>query len=66
MGIHGDSGGYMGLQGITGGYKGLRKPLFLARTSLDTFSWYILQKNLKLKKSPRFDENHGLTSLQKF
>ena len=48
-GLQGDTGGtrgYRGLQGITGGYKGLQKPFFfLAKTPLDTFSWFILHKN---------------------
>ena len=57
MGTQGVTWGYMGLQRVTGGYKGLQgatreyrglqritETFFLARTSLDTFSWYILEK----------------------
>ena len=58
MGILGDTGGYKGLYGVTGGYKGLQRvtggykglqgiagTFFVARTSLDTISWFILYKN---------------------
>ena len=51
MGIHGDTWGYRGLQRVTGVYKGLQgdyrglQTFFLARTSLDTFSWCILHEN---------------------
>ena len=50
-GLKGVTGGYNGLQGVTGGYKGLQgltnyyRNLFLARTLLDTVSWFILHKN---------------------
>ena len=43
-----DTGGYKGLQGATMDYRGLeriRETFFLARTSLDTLSWFILHKN---------------------
>ena len=43
-GFQGVTRGYRGLQGITGANKRLQKG-FLARTSLDTLSWFILQKN---------------------
>ena len=39
---------YMGLQGVTRGYRGLQSiagTFFVARTSLDTISWFILYKN---------------------
>ena len=39
---------YMGLQGVTRGYRGLQGiagTFFVARTSLDTISWFILYKN---------------------
>ena len=50
-GLQGITTGYNGLQGVTGGYKGLQavqritETFFLARTSLDTLSWFILHKN---------------------
>ena len=57
-GLHGVTRGYRGLQGVTGSYKGLKwvtkdyrglqritETFFLARTSLDTLSWFILHKN---------------------
>ena len=81
MGIEGVTRGYRGLQGVTKGYKGLQgvtrgdKGLqgvtkdygifFLTRTFPDTFSCFILIK-LKLKKSQIFDQNDGLTPLEKF
>ena len=40
--------GYKGLQGLTKDYRGLQRiteTFFLARTSLDTLSWFILHKN---------------------
>ena len=40
--------GYRGLQGVKRGYRGLQRikeTFFLARTSLDTLSWFILYKN---------------------
>ena len=64
--------GYRGLQGVTGGDKGLQgvtkdyRNFFLTRTFPDTFSWSILHKKSKLKKSQIFDQNHGLTPLEKF
>ena len=42
-------------QGVTKDYKNF----FLTRTFPDTFSWSILHKNSKLKKSQIFDQNHG-------
>ena len=48
QGIQGIRGGYNGLQRITRGYRGLQRIkeiFFLARTSLDTLSWFILYKN---------------------
>ena len=51
MGIQWDTGGYKGLHGVTGGDKGLKgltkdyRNLFLATTSLDTLSWFILYRN---------------------
>ena len=57
-GLYGVTGGYKGLQRVTGGYKGLQGvtrgyrglqgiagTFFVARTSLDTISWFILYKN---------------------
>ena len=66
------TGGYKGLQGVTGGDKGLQgvtkdyTNFFLTRTFPDTFSWCILHKKSKLKKSQVFDQNDGLTPLEKF
>ena len=63
--------GYRGLQGVTGGDKGLQgvtkdyRNFFLTRTFPDTFSWSILYKKSKLRKSQIFDQNHGLSPLQK-
>ena len=71
-GLQGVTGGYKGLQGVTGGDKGLQgvtkdyRNLFLTRTFPDTFFWSILHKNSKLKKSQIFDQNDGLTPLEKF
>ena len=70
-GLQGVTGGYKGLQGVTGGDKGLQRVtkdyrnFFLTRTFPDTFSWSILHKKSKLKKSQIFDQNDGLTSLEK-
>ena len=72
MGLQGVREGYKGLQGVTGGYKGLQgvtkdyRNVFLTRTFPDTFSWSILHKKSKLKKPQIFDQNDGLTSLEKF
>ena len=52
----------MGIQGVTKDYRNL----FLTRTFPDTFSWSILHKKSKLKKSQIFDLNDGLTPLEKF
>ena len=64
MGIQGVTGGYKGLQrgyrglqGVTGGDKGLQgvtkdyRNFFLPRTLPDTFSWFILHKKTKWRKS---------------
>ena len=65
-------GCYKGLQGVVGGYKGLQgvtkdyRNFFLIGTFPDTFFWSILHKNSKLKKSQMFDQNNGLTPLEKF
>ena len=56
------TGGDKGLQGVTKDYRNF----FLTRTFPDTFSWSILQKKSKLKKSQIFDQNDGLTPLEKF
>ena len=53
--------GYRGLQVVTKDYRNF----FLIRTFPDTFFWSILHKNSKLKKSQSFDQNHGLTPLEK-
>ena len=82
QGLHGVTGGYKGLQrvtagykrlqGVTGGYKGLQgvtksyTNFLLTRTFPDTFSWSILHEKSKLKKSLIFDQNDGLTPLEKF
>ena len=82
MGIQGVKRGYRGLQGVTRGYKGLQvvtggdkglqgatsdyRNFFLTRTFPDTFSWSILHKKSKLRKSRFFDQNDGLTPLEKF
>ena len=66
------TGGYKGLQGLTRGDKGLQgvtkdyRNFFLTRTFPDTFSWSSLHKKSKLKKSQIFDQNDGLTPLEKF
>ena len=72
MGIHGDTAGYMGLQGVTGGYKALQgvtkdyRNLFSSYNVVRySFLVYFPQKS-ELKKSPIFDENQRLTSLEKF
>ena len=71
-GLQGVTRGDRGLQGLTGGYKGLQgvtkdyRNFFLTRTFPDTFSWSILHKKSKLKKSLIFDQNDGLTPLEKF
>ena len=59
----------MGIQGVTRGYWGLQRIIetfFLTRTFPNTFSWSILNKQSKLKKSQIFDQNDGLTPLEKF
>ena len=72
MGIQGVTRGYRKLQGVTGGDKGLKgdtkdyRNFFLTRTFPDTFSRSILHKKSKLKKSQTFDQNDGLTPLEKF
>ena len=74
--------GYKGLQKVTGGYKGLKgvrggdnglqwvtkdyRNFFQTRTFPDTFSWSILYKKSNLKKCQIFDQNDGLTPLEKF
>ena len=71
MGIQGVTRGYRGLQGVTRGDRGLQgvtrgykrlqgvtkdyRNFFLTRTFPDTFSWSILHKKAKLKKSHIFD-----------
>ena len=50
MGLKGVTGDFRGLQGVSAGYRGLQRDykksfFFLARTSKDTFSSYILKKN---------------------
>ena len=81
-GLQGVTGAYKGLQGVTGGYKGWKgvtegdkglkgvtkdfRNFFLTRTLPDTFSWFILHKKSKLKKSQIFYQNDGLTPLEKF
>ena len=71
-GLHGVTRGYKGLQWVTGGDKGLQgvtkdyRNFFLTRTFPHTFSWSILHKKSKLKKSQIFDQNDGLTPLKKF
>ena len=60
------------LQRVTRGFKGLQavkkdfRNFFLTRTFPDTFSWSILHEKSKLKKSLIFDQNDGLTPLEKF
>ena len=74
-GLQGVTEGYKGLQGVTGGSrgdKGLKgvtkdnRNFCLTRTFSDTFSWSILYKKSKIKKSQIFDQNDGLTPLEKF
>ena len=55
-------GGDKGLQGVTKDYR----KFFRNRTFPDTFSWSILHKKSKLKKSQIFDQNDGLSPLEKF
>ena len=63
--------GYRGLQGVTGGDKGLQgvtkdyRNFFLTRAFPVTFSWSILHKKSKLKKSQIFYQNDGLTPFGK-
>ena len=70
-GLPGVMGGYKGLQLVTRGDKGLQRVtkdyrnFFVTRTFPDTFSRSILQKNSKLNKSQIFNENDGLTPLEK-
>ena len=62
MGIQGVTGDDKGLQGVTKVYRNF----FLTRTFPDTFSWSILHKNQSLKKKSQiFDQNDGLTPLEK-
>ena len=49
-GVRRGLGDFRGLQGVSAGYRGLQRDykksfFFLARTSKDTFSSYILKKN---------------------
>ena len=59
-GLPGITTGDRGFQGVTGGDKGLQGVtkdyinFFLTTTLPDTFSWFILHKNTKLKKSEIF------------
>ena len=82
QGVTGVTGVYKGLQGVTRGYNALQRVtlgdkelrattkdhrnFFLSRTFPDTFSWSILHKKRKLKKSQIFDQIDGLTSLEIF
>ena len=75
MGLQGVRRGYRGLQGVRRGDRGDRglqgvtkdyRNFFLTRTLPDTFSWFILHKKSKFKKSQIFDQNDGLTPLEKF
>ena len=82
MGLQGVTGVYKGLQGVTRGYNALQRVtggdkelrattkdhrnFFLSRTFPDTFSWSILHKKPKLKKSQIFEQIDGLTSLEIF
>ena len=71
-GLQGVTRGDQGMQGVTGGDKGLQgvtkdyRNFFLTRTLADTFSWFILHKKSKFKKSQIFYQNDGLTPLEKF
>ena len=74
MGIQGVTGDYKGfsgvtrgdrgLQGVTGGTKNYRN-FFLTRTFPDTLCWSVLHKKSESKKSQIFDQNNGLTPLEK-
>ena len=71
-GLQGVTRGYRGLQGVTEGYKGsqpvtrgYRKTWFLARTSKDTVSSFILKKRFKVEDIDFLDENDGVTPLEK-
>ena len=82
MGLQGVTGVYKGLQGVTRGYNALQRVtggdkelrattkdhrnFFLSKTFPDTFSWSILHKKPKLKKSQMFEQIDGLTSLEIF
>ena len=71
-GLQGVTRGDRGIQGVTRGDRGLQgvtkdyRNFFLTRTFADTFSWSILHKKSKLKKSQIFDQNDGLSPLEKF
>ena len=54
--------GYKGSQRVTRGY---RKTWFLARTSKDTVSSFILKKRFKVEDIDFLDENDGVTPLEK-
>ena len=59
--------GYRGLQGVTRGYRGLQtimETFFLLKRSQILFLGLFSIK-IKLKKSQTFDENDGLTPLEK-
>ena len=60
--LQGVTRGYMGLHDVTKDYRNF----ILIRTFPDTFFWSILHKNSKLKKSQIFDQDDGLTPLEKF
>ena len=80
-GLQGVTIGYRGLQGVTGGYKGLQgisrgdkglqrvtkgyRNFFLTRTFPDTFSCFFFAEKSMLKKCQIFNENDGLTPLEK-
>ena len=71
-GLQGVTRGDRGTQGVTRGDRGLQgitkdyRNFSLTRTFPDTYSWSILHKKSKLKKSQIFDQKDGLSPLEKF
>ena len=61
-GLQGDTRGYKGLQGVTKDYTNQFSSYNVVRYS---FLVYFPQKS-RVKKTPVFDENYGLTPLEKF
>ena len=79
-GLQGVTGGYKGLQGVTRGYRGLQRVTRACRAlqgvtggdkalqgvTKDYRNFFLeRQQTQKMKKLQLFDENHGLSTLQK-